>query len=202
MILTFLGTSGCVWIVAGGDCDLVPFALARQLLAETLVAVVETLRTLALLYRVNADVDVPALDVVLVELRQLPDNMEDALEATAWFRIELTDPARSESCPQWSREGCGLRDDVYTWRPCELPPVDTGGRTRRPRGQSSTGALGCDGGAAFSPMIRLVTLLTVEDIGKSGEASSTGPSAEPLLLPKLSFHLDCFLAIDGAAVQR
>jgi len=195
MILTFLGTSGCV----AGVCGLVPFALARQLLAETLVAVVETLRTLALLYRVNADVDVPALDVVLVELRQLPDNMEDALELTAWLRIELTDPARSESCPQWSREGFGLRDDVYTLRPCELPTVDTGGRTRRPRGQSSTGALGCDGGAAFSPMIRLVTLLTVEDMGKSvSEGSSTGPSAEPLLLPKLSFHLDCFLTIDEA----
>lgn len=51
--------------------------VVRQLVADTLVAVVETLRTLELLYRVNPEVDVTALDMVLVELRQLL-----ALEAT------------------------------------------------------------------------------------------------------------------------
>ena len=53
-----------------------------QLVLDTLVAVVETLRMLELLYRVNADVDVPALEVVLIELRQFPDTIELALEAT------------------------------------------------------------------------------------------------------------------------
>lgn len=77
----------------------------------------------------------------------------------------------------------------------------TAGRTpRRPRAQSSAGALGADGGGAFRPMIRLVTLLAVADIGRSalGDASSTGdtrPSADALLLPKLSFHFDDFLAM-------
>lgn len=84
--------------------------LVRQLLAETLVAVVETLRALALLYRVNADVDVPALDVVLIELRQLPDTIELALDATGRpLRTELGDTARSErksaSCAQCSPAG-------------------------------------------------------------------------------------------------
>jgi len=71
--------------------------LVRQLLAETLVAVVEMLRALALLYRVNADVDVPALDVVNAELRQLPDTIELALDVTGRpLRTELGDTARSD----------------------------------------------------------------------------------------------------------
>jgi len=74
---------------------LVPFV--RQLLAETLVAVVETLRTLALLYRVNADVEVPALDVVLIELRQLPETIELALDPTGRpLRTEFGETARSD----------------------------------------------------------------------------------------------------------
>jgi len=54
----------------------------RQLVEDTLVAAVETLRMLELLYRVKADVEVPALDVVLIELRQLPETIELALDAT------------------------------------------------------------------------------------------------------------------------
>lgn len=54
----------------------------RQLVADTLVAVVETLRKLELLYRVNAEVEVPALDAVDTELRQFPETIELALEAT------------------------------------------------------------------------------------------------------------------------
>lgn len=42
-----------------------------QLPLDTLVAIVLTLRVLELLYRVNALVDVLALDVVDIELRQL-----------------------------------------------------------------------------------------------------------------------------------
>ena len=64
----------------------------RQLLAETLVAVVETLRPLALLYRVNADVDVPALDVVLVELA-----LDLALDPVGrLLRTEFGETARSD----------------------------------------------------------------------------------------------------------
>lgn len=61
-----------------GDWGLVP---VRQLVDDTLVAVVDMLRVLELLYRVKAEVDVPALDVVLIELRQLLDIMELALDA-------------------------------------------------------------------------------------------------------------------------
>lgn len=50
--------------------------LVRQLAELTLVAVVLTLRALELLYLVNADVDVPALLEVLIELRQFVDATE------------------------------------------------------------------------------------------------------------------------------
>jgi hypothetical protein len=69
--------------------------LVRQLPEETLVAVVDTLRALELLYLVNADVDVPALDVVLIELLQLPEAIELALDATGRpLRVLLGDIAR------------------------------------------------------------------------------------------------------------
>jgi len=68
----------------------------RQLVDDTLVAVVDMLRALELLYRVKADVDVPALDVVLMELRQLLDTMELALDATGRpLRVLLGETARS-----------------------------------------------------------------------------------------------------------
>ena len=49
---------------------------------DTLVAVVDTLRTLPLLYRVNALVLVAALLVLDIELRQLFDAIDDALDAS------------------------------------------------------------------------------------------------------------------------
>ena len=52
--------------------------LLRQLPDDTLVATVDTLCLLPLLYLVNADVDVAALDI---ELRQLFEYIELALEA-------------------------------------------------------------------------------------------------------------------------
>jgi len=69
----------------GGDCATIGgddggLLLVRQLVDETLVAVVAILRVLELLYRVKAEVDVPALEVVLMELRQLADTTELALE--------------------------------------------------------------------------------------------------------------------------
>jgi hypothetical protein len=51
----------------------------RQLPIDTLVAVVDTLRTLALLYRVNADDD-DELAVEMDELRQLDETLELAME--------------------------------------------------------------------------------------------------------------------------
>ncbi len=59
----------------------VVLTLVRQLVEEILVAAVDTLRVLELLYRVKADVDAPALDMVLAEERQLLDAIELALEA-------------------------------------------------------------------------------------------------------------------------
>jgi hypothetical protein len=81
----------------------------RQLVDETLVAVVETLRVLELLKRVNAEVEVPALDVVLIELRQLDDTTELALDATGRpLRVLLGDTARgSGRDAQWSDEDVG-----------------------------------------------------------------------------------------------
>jgi len=164
MILTFLGIGG----TGGADAGVGLTPLVRQLLAEVLVAVVETLRALALLYRVNADVDVPALDVVLMELRQLPDTIELALDPTGRpLRTELGEIARCDRISASHDEsplGCGLRDELYVSRSRRIPgstisPGGTGRRARRPRGHSSAaGALGADdGGGALSPMIRLVT---------------------------------------------
>lgn len=62
--------------------DWAGLTLVRQLAEDTLVAAVETLLTLELLYRVKAEVEVSALDVVLMELRQFPETMELALDAT------------------------------------------------------------------------------------------------------------------------
>lgn len=74
------------------------FALVLQLAADTLVAVVEMLRMLELLYRVKAEVDVPALEVVLIELRQFPDTIELALEATGRpLLVLLGEIAREEA---------------------------------------------------------------------------------------------------------
>jgi hypothetical protein len=72
--LTFLGRFP-------GWLEGVGFAPVRQLEDDTLVAVVETLLALELLYRVKADVEVPALDVVDIELLQLLDAIELALDA-------------------------------------------------------------------------------------------------------------------------
>lgn len=72
------------------------FTPVRQLLDDTLVAVVEMLRALELLYRVKADVEVPALEVVLIELRQLLDTTELALDARGRpLRVLLGEIARS-----------------------------------------------------------------------------------------------------------
>lgn len=71
--------------------------LVRQLAEDTLVAVVEMLRALELLYLVKAEVEVPALEDVLIELRQFDDTIELALEAVGRpLRELLGETARSE----------------------------------------------------------------------------------------------------------
>lgn len=60
-----------------------PPAPLRQLDADTLVAAVATLRVLLLLNRVNAELEVARLELEDMELLQLPDLRELALEDTA-----------------------------------------------------------------------------------------------------------------------
>jgi len=120
----FLGMLGCVELTDELiDDGCLPFV--RQLLFDTLVAVVDMLRILELLYLVKADVDVPALEV-LVELRQLVDTIELALDATVGcreLRVLLGDKPRllllpmSESGDQCSALGWGLDDIPWPRRP-------------------------------------------------------------------------------------
>ena len=72
----------------------------RQLLLDTLVAAVDTLRTLPLLYRVNADVLVAAL--LVPELRQLLDVVD----------AESTDAALTEAgeIPRWRDKDDGASE--------------------------------------------------------------------------------------------
>jgi hypothetical protein len=74
--LIFLGGAGYIELFM-----VEVLTLVRQLVEDMLVAAVDMLRVLELLYRVNADVEVPALDMVLAEERQLLDATELALEA-------------------------------------------------------------------------------------------------------------------------
>jgi len=179
-----------------------------QLPEETLVAMVDTLRVLELLYRVNADVEVLALDVVLIELRQFAETTELALDpAGRPLRVLFGEIARRS---WWYAHGsCGAFGLVEGMYPGDLliclgvPGVlDDEGRT---------------GVGASRPMRTLDTLLAVVAItwegdksrGAGGKASSTGEirpaavaalgSAEALFLPKPSFHIDGFLVTGGRA---
>ena len=88
------------------------FTLALQLAPLTLVAVVDTLLELPLLYRVKALVDVPALlAVLIILLLQLFDTIELALDATGLpLRALLGEMPRSDrrsgrrSTLVWDRE--------------------------------------------------------------------------------------------------
>jgi hypothetical protein len=187
----------------------------RQLVDDTLVAVVDTLRTLELLYRVKAEVDVPALDVVLIELRQLLDTIELALEAKGRpLRVLLGEIARSlrlSGYAQRSALGSGLRDET---RASDLLLALEGGMVPRfllpllqvevPSSAETAGVELMAGG--FKPIIRLVTLLAVVDMAEgppsNGETSSAGdtrPAVKTVavFLPKLSFHLEGFFVTGG-----
>jgi hypothetical protein len=176
----------------------------RQLGAdETLVAVVDILRVLELLYLVNADVDVVALDVVLIELRQLLEAIELALEARGRpLRVLLGETARGDRrseythCSTMAGEltdvelSCGFR--LYTLF-----------LTRRPLPQVAelSSARGVGPAAALRLMIRFVTLVAVVvmpfDTGGSvgEEASSEGlrSAVDAVFLPNPSLHFDGFL---------
>jgi hypothetical protein len=89
--------------------------LVRQLVEDTLVAAVETLRALELLYRVKAEVEVPALDVVLVELRQLPEGMGLALDGMGRpLRVLVGETPRLPRLwvDAWGSRESGLGDDL------------------------------------------------------------------------------------------
>lgn len=74
----------------------------RQLAEDTLVAVVEMLLALELLYRVKAEVEVPALEEVLMELRQFEETTELALDPIGRpLRVLFGDTARAEGCWSW-----------------------------------------------------------------------------------------------------
>jgi len=77
---------------------------ALQLPLDTLVAIELMLRVLELLYRVNALVDVLALEVVDIELRQLPllaglDSTELEAESRPALRIDGGDAPRGPLRP-------------------------------------------------------------------------------------------------------
>jgi hypothetical protein len=106
----------------GGDDEIL--LVVRQLESETVVAAVATLLALVLLYLVNADVDVVALEVVDIELRQL-ECVELALEATgrpllalAGERARLSLAATYRSKLPW-----GLMDDSCPEDPQLLLPL-------------------------------------------------------------------------------
>ena len=193
------------------------------------MAVVDILRALELLYRVNADVEVLALDVVLIELRQLEDTTELALDpAGRPLRVLFGEIARSErrSWCTYAHGSCGAFG-VYPGALLICLADAARGKSRIPRrpllqvGEASVTVLDDEGdetwGGALRPMRRLDTLLAVvamawegdksRDAG--GETSSTGDirpaaaaalaSAEALFLPKLSFHFDGFLVTGGRA---
>lgn len=96
--LIFLGRDGYRELLMGEVLTLV-----RQLVEDILVAAVDTLRVLELLYRVNADVEVPALDMVLAEERQLVDAIELALEVRGRpLRVLLGETFRPEGRIEFS----------------------------------------------------------------------------------------------------
>lgn len=172
----------------------------------------------------------PALEVVLIELRQFPDTTELALEASGRpLRVLLGEIARSERlsgkrsrfvCDREAKDARDLPADLFEFWPGEESLV------RRPRVQGEEASSGLKGGpaggtargaGAFKPMMRLVTLLTVEAAGCDGSGAGGGwvissaearfaVSVDALALPKLSFHREGFFvgtgtgADDGAGV--
>jgi len=176
----------------------------RQLGAEeTLVAVVDILRVLELLYLVNADVDVAALEVVLMELRQLLEAIELALDVKGRpLRVLLGETARGDRRSEYthcSTMAGGLTDVEL---PCGFR-LYTLFLPRRPLPQAAelSSVRGVAPAVALRLMIRSVTLLAVVvipfDIGGSvaEEGSSEGlrSAVEALFLPNPSLHFDGFL---------
>jgi len=185
MILMFLGILPFAYPV---ECEKVEagFTLVRQLAEETLVAVVEMLRALELLYLVNADVDVPALLDVLIELRQFDDTTELALDPIGRpLRVLFGETARTEGLERWSwKVHCsggtgGLVDSAYPGDRLGVfigrvgeTEVEGGSRARRPRLQveeasvsafegAARGVEWLGGDGAFKPIRTLVTLVAM-----------------------------------------
>lgn len=119
----------------------------------------------------KAEVEVPALDVVLIELRQFPEATELALEATGRperpLRVLLGETPRSEL---FSPNAHVLKLELFDGMlPKDLLEVgDT--RPRRPLVQVwlSSDAIGTAaelGPGALRPMIRFATLFAVIEMG-------------------------------------
>lgn len=192
MILIFLGTCAAA-------CP--PFL---QLPLLTLVAVVDTLLALELLYRVNADVLVLAL---LIELRQL---LLWTLPGGEW---PLTLPFPLTLIEGVAVENAVLNVDEPGLRPRAHVPASSAGLRCLVRGVCAplpfTLALEltllCEmygevlrltfgfGAGWESPMIRVVTLLAVPVVG----VSSVGVDTIVLPLPKPNFHLLGFFTTTG-----
>lgn len=197
MILMFLGILPCAELVEGEEeCVDEGFTPVLQLAEDTLVAIVDTLRVLELLYRVNADVEVLALDVVLIELRQFAETTELVLDpAGRPLRVLFGEIARSERRSWWyAHASCaafGLVEGMYPGDLLICLGVPGRGKSRtprRPRPQVEEASMsvlddeGRTGVGASRPMRTLDTLLAVVAItwegdksrGAGGEASSTG----------------------------
>lgn len=194
--MMFLGIAcGCMGSF-GPDADdcLDLDVCVRQLWPDALVAVVDTLRALLLLYLVNAEDDVATLEFETVELRQLFDAVELALEATTTvgrepLRAVLGDNARGDL----ARDAADVVEPGYLcWGARKaVASYIVGGEYRRGPGLvallavtvgaplgwrprlhedgSSKLRIGCEdvtmGTGAFKPMMRFVTLLAVADMG-------------------------------------
>lgn len=195
---------GCENSEDPGDGE-VALLRSRQLDEDRLVVAVSTLRALALLYLENADVEVVALEVVSVELRQLLEYGELALEAAGRALHALV--GETARLSYGSALPCKLVDDVGPRVPQLLLPLVgcryTGvGLGWRPLAQSSASDLRC-GCGGLRLISRFVTLVALADISLSGDIeeivdifeASSGADVAELFLPKLNFHLDGFFAM-------
>lgn len=151
----------------------------------------------------NADDDDIALGV---ELRQLLDAVELALEATGSpLRVLESERARGD---------LSRREVVrsHSYGRVEAGTGATNVFERRPLAQeddwSASGFLDCEiSEATCKPMMRFVTLLAMADIPialsvSNEDASSTGDGrvfSEGVFSPKLNFHFDGFFVTTGDA---
>lgn len=178
-----------------------------------------TLRALELLNRVNVEVDVIALEVVAIEVRQFPDPtepapaLEDGIAAGPDFVVNMLaagDAPRRLCAGEGPRRGLvgGVQDS------CARPPYIVGGDNRlggRPGGPEGAGrrprAQVLSSNDNDDPLVTEFVGVVVDGpnvdrmfdtaAALEGATSSLGESSTTLLLPKPSFHFEGFLTICG-----